>query len=292
LQWELTTINALMHLPNQQWRIELLLFRLSKGPFDSPRAQVNYWRAAGTLILLGAVIIKADTVLDWNIVALKTTAAAPINPPVESRSLAIVHAAMFDAINSIIGEFRPYAVELSASKGASPDAAGAAAAHFALVRLYPAQQAPLGAAYAASLSGIPDGSAKTDGMTVGEDVAAKILAMRANDGAKAAIVAPYKPGSAPGDWVPTPPAFRPALDPGWDTVRPFFLREGSQFRPEAPPTLTSPQYTGDFNEIKEIGDVTSGTRTQDQTDLARFFGYRQLRRSGIRPRDKSPSHRV
>jgi hypothetical protein len=66
----------------------------------------------GTLILLSAVIVKADTVLEWNIVALKTTSAAPFNPPVESRSLAIVHAAMFDAINSIIGEFRPYAVEL------------------------------------------------------------------------------------------------------------------------------------------------------------------------------------
>jgi len=127
----------------------------------------------GTLILLSAVIVKADTVPEWNIVALKTTSAAPFNPPAESRSLAIVHAAMFDAINSIIGEFRPYAVELSASKGASPDAAAAAAAHFALVRLYPAQQAPLDAAYAASLSGIPDGSAKTDGMAVGEDVAAK-----------------------------------------------------------------------------------------------------------------------
>jgi hypothetical protein len=160
----------------------------------------------GTLILLSAVIVKADTVLEWNIVALKTTSAAPFNPPVESRSLAIVHAAMFDAINSIIGEFRPYAVELSASKGASPDAAAAAAAHFALVRLSPAQQAPLDAAYAASLSGIPDGSAKTDGMAVGEDVAAKILAMRANDGAEAAIVAPYTSASAPGDWVPTPPA--------------------------------------------------------------------------------------
>jgi hypothetical protein len=232
---------------------------------------VTWGIVVGTLILLSAVISKADTVLDWNIVALKTTAAAPFNPPVESRSLAIVHAAMFDAINSIIGEFRPYAVELSASKGASPDAAAAAAAHFALVRLYPAQRAPLDAAYAASLSGIPDGSAKTDGLTVGEEVAAKILAMRANDGAEAAIVAPYKPGSAPGDWVPAPPAFRPALDPGWGTVRPFFLREGSQFRPEAPPTLTSPQYTGDFNEIKEIGNLTSGTRTQDQTDLARFW---------------------
>jgi hypothetical protein len=189
----------------------------------------------GALMLLGAVSIQADTVIDWNITALKTTAAAPFNPPLESRNLAIVHAAMFDAVNSIVGEFRPYAVELGASNGASPDAAAAAAAHLALVHLYHTQQAMLDTAYVASLSGIPDCSAKTDGIAVGEAVANQILALRANDGAGAAVVAPYTPGSQPGDWIPTPPAFRPALDPGWDTVQPFFLREGSQFRPGPPP---------------------------------------------------------
>jgi hypothetical protein len=229
-------------------------------------------RAIGlsALIMLSVATVRADTVLDWNVIALKTTAAAPFNPPLETRNLAIVHAAMFDAVNSIVGEFRPYAVERSAP-GASPDAAAAAAAHFVLVQLYPAQQAMLDAAYTASLSGIPAGSAKAEGIEVGEAAAAQILAMRASDGAEAAIAASYTPGSQPGDWVPTPPAFRSALDPGWGTVRPFFLREGSQFRPGPPPALTSPQYTRDFNEIKEIGSATSTTRTQDQTDLARFW---------------------
>jgi hypothetical protein len=225
----------------------------------------------GGLFLLCAVIIQADSVLDWNIVALKTTAAAPFNPPLESRNLAIVHAAMFDAVNSIVGEFRPYAVELSSTSDASPSAAAAAAAHFVLVQLYPAQQAMLDATYAASLSTIPDGSAKAGGIAVGQAVAAKILAMRASDGSVAAIIAPYTPGSQPGDWVPTPPAFRSALDPGWGTVRPFFLREGSQFRPGPPPILTSPQFTRDFNEIKEIGSATSSARKPDQTDLAHFW---------------------
>lgn len=230
-------------------------------------------RAIGlsALIFLSAATARPDTVLDWNVVALKTTAAAPFNPPLESRNLAIVHAAMFDAVNSIVGEFRPYAVELDAPTGASPDAAAAAAAHFVLVKLYPAQQAMLDAAYMASLSAILSGPAKTDGIAVGESVASKILAMRAGDGAQAAIVVPYTPGSQAGDWVPTPPAFRPALDPGWGTVQPFFLREGSQFRPGPPPALTSPRYTRDFNEIKEIGSATSSTRTPDQTDLAHFW---------------------
>jgi len=225
----------------------------------------------GALILLSAVMVQADTVLDWNVTALRTTAAAPFNPPVESRNLAIVHAAMFDAVNSIVGEFRPYAVELSARRGASPDAAAAAAAHFVLIQLYPAQQVMLDAAYAASLALIRDGSAKTDGITVGEAVASVILALRATDGADAAINFPYSPGSQPGNWTPTPPAFRSALDPGWGTVRPFFLREGSQFRPGPPPALNSRQYARDFNEIKDIGSAGSGTRTQDQTDLARFW---------------------
>lgn len=222
-------------------------------------------------ILLSAAIVRADVVLDWNITALKATDAAPFNPPVESRNLAIVHAAMFDAVNSIVGEFRPYAVELSTPKGASPDAAAAAAAHFALVQLYPAQQATLDAAYAASLSSIPDGSAKTDGIAVGEAVATQILAQRVNDGADAAVNAPYTPGNQAGNWIPTPPAFRPALDPGWGKVRPFFLKQGSQFRPGAPPAMTSAQYKRDFDEIKDVGSATTTNRTQEQTGLAQFW---------------------
>jgi len=227
--------------------------------------------ALSALILLGAAVVRADTVLDWNITALKTTAAAPFNPPVESRNLAVVHAAMFDAVNSIIGEFHGYAVEFGAPKGASADAAAAAAAHFALVKLYPEQQTILDIAFAVSLSSISDGPAKAGGIAVGEVVAAEILANRAADGANAAIIAPYSPGSEPGDWAPTPPPFRPALDPGWGTVRPFFLRKGWQFRPGPPPALRGQRYTHDFNEIKDLGSATSTARSQDQTDLARFW---------------------
>jgi len=226
--------------------------------------------ALSALLLLEARVNEADTVLDWNVVALKTTAAAPFNPPLESRNLAIVHAAMFDAVNSIVREFQPYAVQLGNSKAASPDAAAAAAAHFILVQLYPAQQAMLDAAYVVSLSGIHE-SSKTDGIAVGESVAAKILTMRNDDGASAAINAAYTPGSQPGNWIPAPPTFHSALDPGWGSVRPFLLREGSQFRPEPPPPLTSPQYTRDFIEIKEIGSATSSTRTKEETDLAHFW---------------------
>ena len=79
------------------------------------------------------------------------------------------------------------------------------------------------------------------------------------------------PGDRPGDWNPTPPAFLPALDPGWGGVRPFFLRSGSQFRPGPPPALAGRRYARDFEEIKAIGSSDSVSRTQDQTDLARFW---------------------
>lgn len=227
--------------------------------------------AIAASITFSAVPARADVVLDWNVIALKTTAAAPFNPPLEARNMAIVHAAIFDAVNSIARDFHPYAVRLRAPAWASAEAAAVAAAHAVLVRLYPEQQTTLNAAYATSIGAITDGPAKTSGVAVGQSVAVRILAKRASDGAAAAITAPYKPGHRPGDWNPTPPAFAPALDPGWGCVRPFVLRYGAQFRPGPPPALGSRRYSRDFDEIKAVGSSVSATRTQDQTDLARFW---------------------
>jgi len=214
---------------------------------------------------------STDVVLDWNVIALKTTAAAPFNPPLETRNLAIVHAAMFDAVNSIVGDSPGYVVRLRAPAHASAEAAAVAAARVTLVTLYPEQQSMLDAAYAAFLNRIPEGSARDGGVRIGEVAARRILTVRASDGAMAAIKAEYSPGRRPGDWVPTPPASLPPLDPGWGEVRPFVLRDGSQFRPGPPPALHGKRYARDFEEIKEIGPSTSGTRRPEQTDLARFW---------------------
>jgi hypothetical protein len=216
-------------------------------------------------------VARADVVLDWNVIALRTTAAAPFNPPLETRNLAIVHAAMFDAVNSITRQFRAYAVTRRAPAGASPEAAAIAAAHAALLRLYPEQQSMLDAAYGESIARIHAGPGKASGIDVGHAVALRILTMRASDGAAAAVGAGYTPGERPGDWMPTLPGFLPALDPGWGAVQPFFLRQGSQFRPGPPPALKSTRYSRDFDEIRTIGSVASVTRTQDQSDLARFW---------------------
>ena len=202
---------------------------------------------------------------------MRTAAAAPFNPPLESRNAAIVHAAMFDAVNSIVREFHHYAVRLRAPAGASPEAAAVAAAHFALVQLYPDQREALDAAYADSIAVIPGGPGKANGITLGEAVAARILKIRSADGAAAAITAEYTPGVGPGFWMPTPPTLLPALDPGWGSVRPFLMEDECQFRPGPPPALTSRRYTRDFDEIKEIGSSTSTTRTPEQTGVARLW---------------------
>ena len=163
----------------------------------------------------------ADPVLEWNLTALRTTADAPFNPPMEARNLAIVHAAIFDAANAFEREFQPYAVPHRAPAGASFEAAVIGAAHRALVGLYPEQAATLDGLATDALAHLPPGPARDAGVAFGVEVAGRLLALRASDGAAEAIAAPYTPGAGPGAWVPTPPALRPALDPGWGNVAPF-----------------------------------------------------------------------
>src|SRR5205823_9057954 len=132
-----------------------------------------------------------------------------------------------------------------ASRGASPEAAAAQAAHDALAALFPSQAATFDAALAADLAGIPPGRAR-QGTDVGREVARQILAWRSTAGS--AAVVPYTPGTDPGDWQPTPPAFLPALAPQWPGVTPFAMSAGSQFRPAPPPALGSAEYAAAFNE--------------------------------------------
>jgi PAP2 superfamily len=217
----------------------------------------------------GAAVSGTQAVVDWNVIALRTTLAAPLNPPLESRNVALVQAAVFDAVDSISQTYRFYGIHLPSHRGASVAAAAATAAHAALTVLYPAQQATLDASYASSLAGVPDGPAKDGGIAAGLEAAVGMLSLRSSD--HSGDVVSYTPGSGPGAWIPTPPAFLPALDPGWGHVTPYLIRSGSQFRPGPPPALTSPAYTRDFNEIKSVGSAASTTRTPEQTTTARFW---------------------
>ena len=211
----------------------------------------------------------ADVVHDWNLQLLKVPSA--VGPP-QARPLAIMHVAMHDAINSITGEYETYGPRVNAPFGASPVAAGAAAAHLVLVTLLPAFMIPeYDKALADSLKDIPEPE-QSLGVAVGEEAARNILVLRQNDGFN--TVVPYTPGTGPGAWVSTPPGFLPALLPQLATVVPFALRSGGQFRPDGPPALTSEQYAADVNEVQARGDINGevlGRRTHDESATARFW---------------------
>lgn len=242
-----------------------------------------------TLVTAGIVLaglasaprVSADVVTDWNQVALATQTLVPggIRTPSASRALAMVHLAMFDAVNGVDGRFTPYPVEGLDGEvlhpGASPEAAAAAAAHAVLVALYPGLQPALDLAYLASLSVIPDGSAKAEGISLGQSVAEAILASRASDGSS--ITLPYTAcppvgqPCAPGVYQPAPGEGMPALFVAWAMVTPFALKSGSQFRAEGLPALSSAEYATDYDEVRSVGRIDSPARTPDQTEAALFW---------------------
>ncbi len=182
----------------------------------------------------------------------------------------MVHLAIYDAVNAIEGQpFEKFASAPPVTQPASADAAVAAAAHDILVALFPAQADDLHAKYAASLAALPDDVARANGVAVGQQAAAAILIARANDGRDGAVT--FIPGSGPGVYVATPPAFLAALSPETPLVQPFALRSASQFRPEAPPSLDSRLWARDYNEIKALGPLVGSTRTAEQTDIGKFW---------------------
>jgi hypothetical protein len=214
---------------------------------------------------------RADTVTDWNEIMQATVSVAPTNPVIQSRWDAIVQLAVFEAVNSIVGDYEPYLGVVDAPAWASPDAAAIAAAHRTLVTLRPASTATLDPLRAAALAAIPDGPEKDAGIAAGEDAALALLLLRADDGSAEAATVPYTPGTEPGDWRPAPPANAPAFLPGWGLVTPFGLTSGDQFRLPAPPALQTGLYANDYNEVKLLGRIDSPFRPQDRTDVARFY---------------------
>jgi len=213
------------------------------------------------------VVAHADTVTDWN--AIMQTTVASSNDFFQGRNAAIVEIAVFEAVNTIVGDYEPYLGTLTAPPGASPDAAAIVAAHDTLVALYPASATGLDLSETASLAAIPDGQSKTDGIAVGNAAASAILTLRANDGS--GVLVNYTPGTDPGDWQPTPPGFAPALLPGWGLVTTFGILDGAQFRSAPPPALNSTRYSRSYIEVKDVGDVNSQDRPPDRTDVANFY---------------------
>jgi len=211
--------------------------------------------------------VRADAVTDWNVIALSATAVPP-NSVVQSRTLAIVHAAIYDAVRAVERSGSAYAVNIEAPEGASVDAAVAAAAHGVLVRLAPMQRPVLDGALNAALAKIADDKRRSDGLGVGAKIAEQILALRSGDGSDASIVFTPKPG--PGLYQLTPQS-GPAVLPQWGRLKPFVLRGVDGFEFKGPPAVTSAEFARDFDEIKMLGARDSTARTADQTAAAIFW---------------------
>ena len=214
-------------------------------------------------------LMAGDVVIQWNQAVLAAIRNDKPSIGFVTRDLAIVHTAIYDAVNVIDHTSSVFHVQANAPADASPVAAADAAGLFTASALFPTDIALFQATYQAALASVPAGSPQTDGLAVGRSVAEQTLISRVTDGANAVVN--YTPGTAPGDWRPTLPAFAPAQTPQWPAVTPFALTSGSQFRPAPPPALTSAAYTAAFNEVKDFGRVNSTVRTPQQTEAAKFW---------------------
>lgn len=215
---------------------------------------------------------STNVVAYWHDVGAATvnaTAALATTPeelrPTFQVDLATMHLAMYDAVSAIDGRYKPFAIKpVAPAAGASMDAAASAAAYGVLKALFPNRGAEYQAAYDSYIATIAPGEARSKGLALGAEVAAGIVANRANDG-RSVVLAAYVPGTAAGKFRGLNPISR-----YFSSIRPFTLTSLAQFRPAAPPALDSAAYAADLNEIKALGGAVSATRTAEQLEVARF----------------------
>jgi hypothetical protein len=238
----------------------------SPGIAGGPNGDSGARAGAGRGAQGGAIVV------DWNrellrIVQTPGAQPATVHP---TRSFALLQTAIYDAVVSITRNASPLLISVDAPRDARPDAAAAAAGHTILSSLYPAMRPALDRQLADELARIPAGPQTDLGIKIGDNVAAQLLVARADDGS-AAVPPPFRPGSLPGDYQPTPPGFVPPVFTHWAGVTPFVLRSASQFRPAPPPALTSDAYARALNAVESLGRDTSTTRTADETVVGRFW---------------------
>ena len=221
--------------------------------------------AVAFIVPLGITSASADVIMDWNAKADAIAAQKQLPAPPHSRGLAMMHVAMFEAVNAVERRYAPYKLNLPADRNSSKEAAAASAGYHVLVALYPDQKADLDAAFVAMLAGVAEGEPKAKGVEVGKKAAAGIIELRGGDGADAQEN--YRPHTSPGIYVPTViPVFSTAG--AWT---PWSMTSGSQFRPAPPPALSSETWTRDLNEIRDLGRHNSTKRTAEQTTIGRFW---------------------
>lgn len=224
---------------------------------------------ATAALALCAGVATADVVTDWNNVTLDVVRQTSTNPPRATRLFAMVHAAVFDAVNGVEQSHDSYHVTTPAPYGASAEAAAAAAAYTVLADQFPDLRSELRKSLRKSLRGVFPGPSLWKGRVYGHLVGRRILQLRAHDGSESVV--PYVATGAFGYWQPTPPAFAPALLPQWPYLAPFTMTHNEQFRVPAPPAFDSPEFAESYEEVYALGGVDSSARTADQTQIAYFW---------------------
>src|SRR5712671_7876665 len=228
---------------------------------------MNTFRTAvvGLTLLSVTTLARADVITDWTQTAIDVMKAVNVAGNPFTRTLAMVHVSMSDSINAVQDRYTRFTPDIAPDPNASAEAAAAAAAREILMRQYPGQKARIDAAFAAMLEAVPDSPARAAGIALGEKVAATVFADRQNDSTN--LPDTYRPMTTPGIWVPT----TPPLFPQYATAKPWGMKSASQFRPGAPPRLSSAVYARDYNETKEFGAMKSVKRTDAQSDAVRFW---------------------
>jgi hypothetical protein len=231
--------------------------------------------ALALVTLASPQVARADAVTDWNAIASTTIITNPGQPPLLGAAgvlgFAMVQGAVYDAVNAIDRGHQPYLVQPDADPSDSKEAAAAAASYQVLIGLFPAQQSILEPIYNSYIDGLPDDppGSKAAGRAIGEATAAAMLEARQGDGRFGPPPTLYPP--APGIWRPTPPNFANDPAPWVGNVLPFIVPSAQMLRTDGPNALASADYAEDFNEVKELGSLTSTTRTADETDAAIFW---------------------
>jgi hypothetical protein len=226
-------------------------------------------------LLFGSIAASADVVLDWNVIAVDTAVANHQNPFAQARYAAIVQLAVFEAVNAITGDYKPYLGTITAPRGASADAAAIEAAYQVLSAYFPTSAMALNAARANSLALIPDGQAKDDGIAAGDAAAAAMIVLRANDGSSPPqFKVPGPP--VPGEWQATPSCpivngVAVGIAFQWQFITPFGIPSASAFLLGPPPALTSNEYAKTYNEVMTVGSLTSTERAPDRASVALFY---------------------
>jgi PAP2 superfamily len=226
-------------------------------------------------LLFGPAVAKADPVLDWNVIAVDTAVANGKNPFDQARFAAIVQVAVFEAVNAITGDYRPYLGSIVAPHGASPSAAAVEAAYRVLSTYFSASASTLLAARTSSLASIPDGQAKNDGIATGDAAANAMIALRANDGSSPQQF--KTPGPlVPGEWqatvsCPIVNGVASGIEFQWQNITPFGIRSAKDFLLGPPPALRSNEYAKTYNEVMTVGSLDSTERPQDRSDVATYY---------------------